>query len=253
LRVSVNSHNLYFEQNGPVDGPVVVLLHHGLGSVRAWREQVPALVEAGYRVLAYDRWGYGESEGRPGLDLPTFTTDLEDLRCFLDIFGIQHATLIGHSDGGTIALYFSAMYPEHVKCLVTVAAHIYLEPKMAPAIRIIKQAFEQDERFRKGMQSAHGEKYEEVFHNWFDGWHRSEVPGWDMRQVLDQIRCPSLIVQGEADEHASPQHAMDIATSIVNAELWLVAGAKHMVPQENSVEFNQKVLQFLKDHANEDQ
>lgn len=252
LNLLSNGHNLYIEQTGPEKGPVVVLLHHGLGSVRAWRGQVPALAEAGYRVLAYDRWGYGGSDARPGLELPSFITDLADLHSLLDQLGIQRASLIGHSDGGTIALYYAAQQPERVSCLVTMAAHIYVETKMEPGILGIQQSFETDERFRKGMQYAHGEKYEAVFHHWFDGWHRMESLSWDMRPVLGQIRCPALIVQGEQDEHATPQHARDIAGSLPGADLWLIPGARHMLPQENTVEFNAKIIRFLKDHiANE--
>jgi pimeloyl-ACP methyl ester carboxylesterase len=241
----VNGRNLNVEHNGPENGPVVVLLHHGLGSVRAWRGQIPVLVEAGFHVIAYDRWGYGGSDARPGLDLPTFTVDLEDLRSLLEQLGIQRTALLGHSDGGTIALYYSARHPMQVSCLVTVAAHIYVEPKMEPGILGVKQAFETDERFRMGMQSAHGDKYEAVFHYWFDGWHRIESLTWDMRPVLGQIRCPALIVQGEEDEHATPQHAKDIAEAIPGAELCLLPKAGHMLPQENASLFNPRLLQFL--------
>lgn len=248
MKIWINGHNLYFELAGPENGPAVVLLHHGLGSVRAWRGQVPALAGAGFRVVVYDRWGYGESDSRPGLDVPSFSTDVNDLECLLEKIGIQHAALIGHSDGGTIALYFSAQQPMKVSCLVTVAAHIYIETKMEPGILGISQAFETDERFRMGMQVAHDEKFAQVFQNWYQGWHRSDILAWDMRPVLSQIICPALIVQGDADEHATPQHAMDIAGSIEGADLWLVPGANHMLPQENSAEFNTKILQFLSDH-----
>jgi pimeloyl-ACP methyl ester carboxylesterase len=241
----INGRNLYVESNGPENGPVVVLLHHGLGSARAWRGQIQALGKAGYRVVAYDRWGYGGSDVRSGLDLPTFTTDLDDLRLLLEQLGIQRAALVGHSDGGTMTLYFAAQQPDRVSCLVTVAAHIYVEPKMEPGILGIRQTFEQDERFREGLRRAHGEKYESVFHNWFDGWYCPEYLDWDMRPVLRQIRCPALIVQGEEDEHATPQHAKDIAGAIPGAELWLVEGARHMLPQENAEEFNSRLLQFL--------
>lgn len=245
----VNGHNLYVELTGPENGPVVVLLHHGLGSVRAWREQEPSLVQAGYRVMAYDRWGYGGSDARPGLDLPTFSTDLKDLSILLEQFEIQRAALLGHSDGGTIGLYFAAQQPERVSCLVTVAAHIYVETKMEPSILNLRQAFETDERFRMGMQYAHGEKYEAVFENWFIGWHRLESLKWDMRPLLGQIKCPALIVQGEEDEHATPLHAKDIAGAIPGADLWLIPGVKHMLPQENTAEFNPKILRFLKEHC----
>ncbi len=55
--------------------------------------------------------GYGVSDSRPGLDVPSFTADVKDLECLLEQIGIQRTALIGHSDGGTIALYFSAQQP----------------------------------------------------------------------------------------------------------------------------------------------
>ena len=242
----INSHDLYVEQTGPQNGPAVVLLHHGLGSVRAWRGQIQALAEAGHRVIAYDRWGYGGSDRRDGLDLPAFTTDVSDLGTLLDQLGIRRAALVGHSDGGTIALYYAARYPARVRCLVTVAAHIYIEPKMEPAFVNLQESFKSDDRFRKGMKLAHGDKYESVFQHWFDGWYRIESLSWDLRSVLGSIKCPALIVQGDEDEHASPQHAIDIAESIPGAELWIIPGVKHMVPQECTEAFNMKIVQFLK-------
>jgi len=244
----VNGHNLHVEHYGSDDGPAVVLLHHGLGSVRAWKEQIPALAEAGYRVVAYDRWGYGGSDIRPALDLPTFTTDLADLYSILEALGIQRAALVGHSDGGTIALYFAAQNPDLVSSVLVVAAHIYVEPKMEGGILGIKQAFESDGRFKTGLRHAHGNKFEGVFHNWFDGWHRQEFLSWDMRPALSQIRCPVLVVQGEYDEHATPQHAKDLTRSIRGAELWLMPSAGHMLPQEHAGSFNSRLLQFLDTH-----
>jgi pimeloyl-ACP methyl ester carboxylesterase len=242
----INGHNLYIEQFGPENGPGVVLLHHGLGSIKAWREQIPALVDAGYHVIAYDRWGYGGSDARPGLDLPTFATDVRDLNKLLEQLGVHQTALVGHSDGGTIALYFAAEYPDQVTSLVSVAAHIYVEPKMEPGILGVKHAFESDEHFRTGLRYAHGIKYESVFHNWFNGWHRIESLNWDMRPILSQLRCPVLVVQGEEDEHATPQHARDIANAIPRAELWLTPDAGHMLPQEAAKLFNPRLLQFLR-------
>jgi pimeloyl-ACP methyl ester carboxylesterase len=241
----VNGHNLHVEQTGPESGPAVVLLHQGLGSVRGWQEQIPVLAEVGFHVVAYDRWGYGGSDPRLTLDLPNFATDINDLSSLLQILEIDRAALVGHSDGGTIALYYAAQNPMQVNCLVTIAAHIYVEPKMELGILQVKQAFDSDEHFRKGLQLVHGEKYEAVFHNWFDGWHRIESLRWDMRPILNQISCSALVVQGDEDEHASPQHARVIADGIPGAELWLIQGAHHMLPKDNASIFNPKLLKFL--------
>ena len=121
---------------------------------------------------------------------------------------------------------------------------------MEPVFLKLRQSFEQEEQFRRGMQSAHGSKYQQVFYNWYDGWHRTELLSWDMRFSLRQVSCPALIVQGTEDEHATPQHAHDIASAIDGAELYLMPGARHMLPQENYAEFNPRLLGFLQAYAN---
>ncbi len=238
-------HSLNVEESGPQEGPAVVLLHHGLGSVRAWKEQIPALEGAGFRVLAYDRWGYGKSGSRQKISIPGFEEDLADLKDLLDSRGIHRASLVGHSDGGTIALYHAALHPEQVACLVVVAAHIYVEAKMEPGIQGVYQVYEQDARFREGLRRAHGEKAEAIFKAWYHGWLDEANLSWDMRPALQNITCPVLVVQGMEDEHATPQHARDLAAAIPGAELWLEPAAKHMLPQEQSQEFNRRVIDFL--------
>ena len=241
----INNHQIYIETHGPDNGQPLVLLHHGLGSTTAWRKQVPVLAEAGYQVIVYDRWGYGKSDQRTHLTIPSFEDDLKDLEKLLAIQNLQPVTLIGHSDGGTIALYYAAQNPHKVNGLVTIAAHIYLEPKMEPDILTTRDAFESNERFRRGMRRDHGEKFEVVFYNWFNSWHTPKVLDWDMRPLLSQITCPTLVIQGEEDQHATPQHAQDIADSISDADLWLVPGAEHMLPQDNPEIFNARILAFL--------
>jgi pimeloyl-ACP methyl ester carboxylesterase len=244
-----NGHHLYVESYGPKNGHAVVLLHHGLGSVKAWKEQTLVLADVGYHATAYDRWGYGGSDARPVvLDLPAFTTDVDDLHSILQEYRLRQPILVGHSDGGTIALYYASLYPEQVSGLVVVGAHIYVEPTMEAGILGVKQAFDSDQRFRLGLRHAHGEKFEQVFHNWFDGWHRTELLAWDMRPSLSRISCQVLVAQGEDDEHATPQHAKDIANAIPGAELWLVPGAGHMLPQERPDLFNSRLLNFLENN-----
>lgn len=244
-RSQIHGHGLYWEMLGPATAPAVVLLHHGLGSVHAWRNQIPALAQAGFRVLAYDRWGYGRSDPRPALDLPGFETDLGDLDSLLSEAGITKAALIGHSDGGTIALHYAARNSGAVTALVTVAAHIYFEPAMIPGLEGIRRSFETDARFREGLRRTHGEKAESVFLNWYGGWARPEHLGWDMRPLLASVACPTLAVQGELDEHATPQHARDIAAGVRLGSLWLIPGVHHMPPGEIPAEFNRRVLEFL--------
>jgi pimeloyl-ACP methyl ester carboxylesterase len=241
----INGHNLNVETYGPANGPAVVLLHHGLGSIRAWKANTPILASAGMRVIVYDRWGYGKSDPRPELGQPTFKADQADLLSLLDELQVGQAALVGHSDGGTIAMYFSAAHAGRVTKLVTVAAHIYVEPKMEPGLEMIRLMYENDPGFQRKFTRQHGEKAGQVFKNWYDGWLREENLTWDMRPLLGDIACPTLVIQGEQDEHATPQHARDITAAIPGAELWLAPGVGHMLPQEAAERFNPRLIKFL--------
>jgi pimeloyl-ACP methyl ester carboxylesterase len=245
VRLLANDHSLSVGVAGQAGNPAVILLHHGLGSRQSWLGTIPALASAGYRVIAYDRWGYGQSQSRQTLGMPFFNDDLKDLRAICDQLELKPVSLVGHSDGGTIALYFSALYPERVAALVVVAAHVYVEQKMESGILGVRTAYERDERFRAGLRRLHGEQAQQVFYNWFDGWRREENLNWDMRPQLGRITSPALVIQGLEDEHATPQHARDIVASIPKAELWLVPGARHMLPQEMPDEFNRRIISFI--------
>jgi pimeloyl-ACP methyl ester carboxylesterase len=126
-----------------------------------------------------------------------------------------------------------------------VAAHIYVEPKMLPGIQELRRAYEREPKFQEGMRRAHGEKAEQVFENWYGGWVQESSLSWDMRPRLRNIRCRVLVVQGLEDEHATAQHAKDLAGAIPGAELWLVPGAGHMLPRDQPEVFNPRLLEFL--------
>jgi pimeloyl-ACP methyl ester carboxylesterase len=243
--IRINHRDLHMERYGDPGAPTLILLHHGLGSTRAWRDQIFAFTAAGYHLVVYDRWGYGCSDPRPHLAVPGFEDDLTDLQALIAAIDPPSLALIGHSDGGTIALYQAIQYPATVSAMVIVAAHIYLEPKMEPGIQGIRWAFENQESFRKGMARAHGEKFESTFTNWFEGWHNPLALEWDMRPLLKKIYCPVLVIQGEEDEHASSQQAIDLSENIPKSKLWLQPEAKHMLPQNMPETFNARVLSFL--------
>src|SRR5215472_12288997 len=93
---------LYYEDHG--SGRPVVLIHGYPLSGRAWDRQVPALLEAGHRVVTYDRRGFGKSsQPTVGYDYDTFA---DDLRTLLDALDMQRVTLVGHSMGtGEVTRY----------------------------------------------------------------------------------------------------------------------------------------------------
>lgn len=110
---------IHYEDYGT--GKPVVLIHGWPLSARSWEHQVPALVEAGYRVITYDRRGFGDSS-QPwnGYDYDTFTADLHTLLEHLDI---REATLVGFSmGGGEVVRYISTYGSDRVAKAVLAAA-----------------------------------------------------------------------------------------------------------------------------------
>ena len=136
-QLQINGRKLSIESAGSEDGSVVVFLHHGLGAIRSWKEQIGVFSTAGYQVLTYDRWGHGKFTPRVHWSMPNFEQDLADLEAILDEHEHRLASLVGHSDGGNIAMHYAVNHPEQVTCLVLVAAHIYIEPKMNSGIQSI--------------------------------------------------------------------------------------------------------------------
>ncbi len=245
----INNHDLYVERHGLKENPTVILLHHGLGSVASWRAQMPELLKAGFQVIAYDRWGYGRSDGRTALSMPHFSEDIADLLTILDCFKVEQTAIVGHSDGGTIALLLSATEPQRITSLVTIAAHIYIESQMGQSIETIRETYQNDARFQDGLRRMHGDKVDAVFYGWYNGWTQPGIIDWDISPCLPQIGCPTLVVQGALDEHASAQHAADIAQGVPAGELWIVPGVGHMVPQEAPDVFTSRLVDFLGEFA----
>ncbi len=241
----IDGHRLYWEEHGPVEAPATILmLHHGLGSVRSWRRQIPALTQTGFRVIAYDRWGYGRSDIRPSFEEDFLLHDASEAIQLLDELGIQRAHFIGHSDGGTIALIIAGEHPERVSGLVVIAAHVYYEPKMAQGLKTIQDS-SRVPPLQKVLQKEHGERAAALVDAWVSHWSRGDVELLSIIDRLDAVQAPTLVIQGEEDEHASPRHAEDIADRIDQGELWLIPGVGHMPPHEIPDEFNERVCAFL--------
>jgi len=241
---AVNGHRLYWEQYGSDDAPALLLLHHGLGSIRSWRRQTGAFTNAGWRVIVYDRWGYGRSDLRPSFEASFLLKDAEEAFALLNHLGIRRLSLLGHSDGGSIALLMAAERPDLVESMVVVAAHIYYEKKMFPGLEMISEASKQPP-YSKALDREHGDRARQLVDSWVRHWTETDSQSLDMREYLPKVTCPTLVIQGELDEHATPKHAVDISEGVRKGKLWLIPDVHHMPPHEIPQEFNQEVLRFL--------
>jgi pimeloyl-ACP methyl ester carboxylesterase len=185
--------------------PVLVFLHEGLGSIEIWRDFPEVLAElVGLPALVYDRYGSGGSEP---LQEPRrenhFLREAEVvLPEVLAACGIDRPILVGHSDGGTIALLYAARYPDGPLGVITEAAHVFAEPLTLASIRTAATAFESGD-LREKLVRFHGEQTESMFHGWADIWLSQEQVEWNIESALPAIICPMLVIQGEDDEYGT--------------------------------------------------
>lgn len=181
----------------------IVLLHEGLGSVAMWRDFPQALADgADRRVLAYSRFGHGESDPPAMPHTIRFMHDEARLVPeILDAAAIDRAILLGHSDGGSIALITAAESPARVSALVLEAPHVFVEDVSLVSIARMKRHWETT-NLRDRLARYHRD-VDTAFHGWNDVWLDPEFHGWNLESLLPRITCPALLIQGDLDEYGT--------------------------------------------------
>ena len=262
--VDVEGGRIYFEAEG--DGPPVLLIHGGLGTLRMWDEQVPRFAER-HRVIRYDTRGFGRTE----------TDDVEfanrdDAIAVLDHLGVTSAAVVGQSRGAMIALDLALDRADRVDALVSVAGGIGgYEPELADGTS--QPPWDELERlWEKKDWPALAELETQV---WVDGWGqpedrvdpqvRSQVREWILAgyeagntegrpvpmgppaiERLDKLDVPTLVLVGAADEPGAVAAGRRLGEAR-GAQLVEFENVAHMIQLEDPDRFAEVVLEFLAD------
>jgi pimeloyl-ACP methyl ester carboxylesterase len=198
--------------------PLLVFLHEGLGSVSMWRDFPAQLCEAlQCRGLVYSRPGYGQSTPRAAHEnwAPDFMHRQahEVLPALLKALGVDthkdKPWLLGHSDGGSIALLYAAQFPDQLAGAVVLAPHILVEDISVASITQARTAYAQSD-LRQRLARHHAD-VDSAFKGWNDIWLHPAFRHWNITQELRTITCPLLAVQGVNDEYGSLEQVRGIA------------------------------------------
>jgi pimeloyl-ACP methyl ester carboxylesterase len=117
--IEANGLNHFVVDQG--DGPAVVLLHGFPDSAEMWRRQVPPIVEAGYRVIAPDLRGFGDSDKPEGVDNYTIFNAVADTRTIMESLGLERAHIVGHDYGAGVAWLTASLEPALVDKLAVLS------------------------------------------------------------------------------------------------------------------------------------
>jgi len=235
---------------GPPPGraPTLVLLHEGLGCVAMWKDFPRRLAEAsGCGVFAYSRSGYAGSDPCP-LPRPVSYMHREALAVLprvLDAVAVQEAILVGHSDGGSIALlYCGAIADARVRGAATLGAHVFVEDVSVAAIAEARQRYQAGE-LAGTLAKYHGEATERVFRGWNDVWLDPAFRAWNIEPYLPGIRVPLLVIQGTHDPYGSAAQVQAIARQAgAPVEALMLPDCRHWPHLERETETLAAVARF---------
>ena len=261
---------LYYEDHG--SGSPVVLIHGWPLSGRSWENQVPALVDAGHRVITYDRRGFGDSsQPWDGYDYDTFAADLDALLNHLDV---RDATLVGFSmGGGEVVRYISKYGTGRVaKAVLAAAVPPYLyKSEDNPEGGLDDATIQQ---FQDGVRGDRIAFLDGFTTNFFTAGDRSDLVSepfrlynreiaafasskgtldcitafgrTDFREDLGKIDVPTLIIHGDSDAivpfEVSGKRSHE---AIPGSLLVLIEGGPHGLNATHAEQFNRALLDFV--------
>lgn len=211
--------------------PTLVFLHEGLGCVAMWRD-VPALLAArtGCAALVYSRAGYGRSHA-VSLPRPLDYMEGDGVAELSGVLaGIDDAVLIGHSDGGTIALAYAASHGG-LRGVIVEAAHVFCEDASIRSIEAARAAFVQGD-LRRRLAAYHGDNVDCAFWGWNDAWLHPDFRRWNIEASLPRIAVPVLALQGRQDAYGTPAQLEAIARGVARAEVRLLDDCGHTPHRE---------------------
>ena len=214
--------------------PELLLLHEGLGCVAMWRHFPEKLAAAtGCRVIVWSRAGYGGSQAyaEPRTTRYMHREAEEALPALLTELKIERPLLIGHSDGGSIALIFAGAFPGVPRGIAVLAPHEFVEEETLAGIREARTAWQTTDLPQK-LARYHHAQTERVFCDWNDCWLSPPFRDWNIEEYLPRIRCPVLAIQGEDDEYATLRQIDAIAEQVPGTQLLKLANCGH-TPQRD--------------------
>jgi pimeloyl-ACP methyl ester carboxylesterase len=228
--------------------PTLVFLHEGLGSVSLWRDFPRALATwTGCGALVYSRLGHGRSDPFRAARTPRFMHDeaLVTLPAVLRQFSIEDAILVGHSDGGSIAIIYAGSGLGPVRGLLLEAPHVFVEDLSVASIARVRVLYESSDLAAR-LARHHGTNTDTMFRGWNDVWLLPEFRDWNLEAFLPSIQAPILLIQGENDEYGTRRQVEAIAAQAGGSvSTLLLADCGHAPHVDRSNEVLEAMAAFI--------
>jgi pimeloyl-ACP methyl ester carboxylesterase len=245
---------LWYTENGG-NGVPIVLLHANTGNADSWQYNIPGLVDAGYRVIAFDRRGWGRSiaNSETGAQPGTIAEDLHALMAYLRV---QQFHLVGVAGGGFAAYDYALWHPERLRSLVIAASGGAIVDEAMRKLRektTLPGFANWPPEFRE-VSMGYMATNPEGLQRWLAIHHNSRqkhAPAQPQRttityEKLATIRVPTLLMPGDQDLQTPPWVMRRQLAHIPGAEFIVLPEAAHSINWEQPEAFNRNVLEFIR-------
>jgi pimeloyl-ACP methyl ester carboxylesterase len=239
-------------------GVPIVLLHAATGSSSVWQYQVSALAAAGFRVIAFDRRGFGRTTIAPGGVQPG--TGADDLHALMNFLHVDRFHILGTAAGGFVALDYALSFPQRLRSLVVANSigGVQDEEYLALGRRIRPPEFSALPADVRELGPSYRAENPDGTRRWMELEKLSRAggtppPAQTMRNhvtfaLLQTIKTPTLLLTGGADLFAPPPVMQLFVKRIKGAEAVVVPEAGHSTYWEQPEAFNNAVLEFIRKH-----
>lgn len=226
---------------------LLIFLHDSWGCTEMWEDFPEKLSDLfGLNALIYDRRGYGKSShfSKEERTKKYLHESANELIAVMDALKIDKATLYGHSDGGSIALIASALYPDRFQAIMVEGAHSFVEEKGKNAVRESRDKAKHNSLL-KTLEKFHGDKTEELFRRWHTAWLGDFFADWSIIPILKNITCPVLAFRGENDPFDTIAQ-LDVLEQNIKSPITtkVISNSAHTPRRENVEETSQLLISF---------
>jgi pimeloyl-ACP methyl ester carboxylesterase len=251
---TIHGIKIYYEDHG--QGDTVVLLHHGFGCTKMWKDIYPPLVDSGYRVVMYDRRGYGQSARGDGFQ-EFYESDRfrpESIRDFMvlrDRLSLNSFHLIGQCEGGVVGVDCAVAYPHLVKSLFISSTQCYSEITLAKfnKLHFPKPFRELEHKLREKFIAWHGKDNAEASYDQFrkyGGAYGKDI--FDLRPLLQRVPCPALVLYPDRSALFDVEQGLAFYRHLPKGELAVLPACGHNTYEQRPEEYTRHVLDFLHRH-----
>jgi pimeloyl-ACP methyl ester carboxylesterase len=246
--VELASHRIEYEriEIARAPRPPLVFLHEGLGSVAMWRDFPGRVAHAtGCDAVVYSRHGYGRSDPLTAPRTPRYMHDeaLVALPELLERLAIDRPILVGHSDGGSIALIHAGAGGRPLTGVVTLAAHVMVEDISIASIAAARSAYAATD-LRARLSRYHAD-VDSAFLGWNRIWLAPEFRDWNVEAYLPRISCPVLAIQGADDEYGTMEQMRRIGAQVPDVELLALQDCRHSAHRDQPRAVIEAITRFV--------